>query len=1057
MRKTLLALLAFALLFRAAAQNFARPSTAVIDDNYRTYVNNLFGQLEPARVSTGLLMDYAVDFTDPKFYNGTVLHDSTLMEPGVFSELYQTLYTGQFSTADLGMRHPDVHDSLWHVARQREVITLSGLLFKYNAILPDANTTGKMQTVNGKLYDVYNNGVWQNPYAESKTVAISPSIITYKLTYCSVVLPSNLWLGNMNGEISSLQFDADDGQGYRSLQFDVPLSLNYADTGWKHWVFRVTLTNNQQLYSHAKVHFSNESNAAGSGGALARGVIDRRRTVIATESYKGEYGIANILIGYRNANDKVIRKPLIIVEGFDPGHILSPEEPEGSSTFDGFIRSVRTSGSTSLRNLISGTDVFDPNSPSEYDIIYVDWVNGTDYLQRNALALEEVIRFVNAVKQPLNGVRQPNVVLGSSMGGVIARMAIGRMDRAGGLNAHETRLYISLDAPHQGANVPLGYQAAARHARNIYVRTGPLFLLSQIIVPIVTGISPRLALRLADQPAARQLLVQRMDFGYDPDNGEHQQFMQELRTQWGYPDAAHTRSIAISNGSECAIDQEFAAGSPLLYHYRSVKTRFIGDLLVTGYGALLGTLTGGYSLLAIPLTIPGSNKFELTLDIKALANGGGNQVYYGNIKLTKKVLWLVPVGINVANKSYTAPSGLLPLDTYPGSFYTVSIDNLPSSVSQDRVFSYDASFFIQRRFAFIHTTSSLDVGSGNATIGNAEYLTKYIGGAPPAAPLNSPFQNFTTAFNENPITIIRRDPVTNSIVYQFTSIGDEPHEGLYFRSANWLATEINRATPADPIPQTNCSAFCDLVSGKITGDEAVVCNTTYSVPNLAGVTYIWSTSSNLTINGPITNPDVQVTPNAVGGSGWVQVSITTACGTIVKRRNVTLTDYSEAYVYNEDINIQVIHPPEWNVGAYRWYMDGVFFRQTNAPLLKTTLVNQCHYWSVSFVTACGESPETYPIDIGCGNRAAAAEYSTNPNPVQNNTITVSRTTKPPAKAAETVRIYLHDFQTGGTMRQWKFANMPDQQPLNVSGLKKGKYILVITRGSYRQSQQMIIE
>lgn len=62
------------------------------------------------------------------------------------------------------MRHPAIQDSLCYIARQREVITLSGLLFKYNAIDPNAETAGTMQTINGQLQDVYTNGVWQNPY-----------------------------------------------------------------------------------------------------------------------------------------------------------------------------------------------------------------------------------------------------------------------------------------------------------------------------------------------------------------------------------------------------------------------------------------------------------------------------------------------------------------------------------------------------------------------------------------------------------------------------------------------------------------------------------------------------------------------------------------------------------------------------------------------------------------------------------------------------------------------------------------------------------------------------
>lgn len=365
------------------AQNFTVPAFADIDNNYRNYVNNVFGALEANRVSTGLLADYGFDFTDPKIYNGSVLVDSTLMEQGIYSELYKTIFTSRFNNNTGTLRHPSVHDSLCYIARQKEVITLSGLLFKFNTIDPNAQANGKMQTVNGQLKDKYVGGVWQNPYQEFNTVAISPSVITYKLTYCSVVLPSNLFLSNMLNQISNIQFDADDGEGYRNMEFDTPLLLNYPDTGWKHWVFKITLNNAEQVFSHSKVHFNNTSNVAGSGGIASRGVPDRRETIVATESFNGVFGVADIIISYRNVNDRVLRRPLIIAEGFDPGWITSPEEPEGENTFEGFVESVRNSRSFALQNLVA--DAFNPNASSQYDLVYINWRKGTDWLQRNAL------------------------------------------------------------------------------------------------------------------------------------------------------------------------------------------------------------------------------------------------------------------------------------------------------------------------------------------------------------------------------------------------------------------------------------------------------------------------------------------------------------------------------------------------------------------------------------------------------------------------------------------------------------------------------------------------
>ena len=194
------------------SQTYTPPAYADVDNNYRTYVNNVFGALETNRVPTGLLADYGFDFTEPKFYNGIVLEDSTLMEQGIYSDLYKTIFTSRFNANAGFMRHPSIQDSMCYVARQKEVITLSGLLFKYNAIDPNAQTNGTMQTVNGQLKDVYRKGsIWLNPYEEFTTVAISPSTMMYNLTYCSVKLPSNIFMSNMLSQISNIQFDANDG------------------------------------------------------------------------------------------------------------------------------------------------------------------------------------------------------------------------------------------------------------------------------------------------------------------------------------------------------------------------------------------------------------------------------------------------------------------------------------------------------------------------------------------------------------------------------------------------------------------------------------------------------------------------------------------------------------------------------------------------------------------------------------------------------------------------------------------------------------------------------
>jgi hypothetical protein len=731
------------------------------------------------------------------------------------------------------------------------------------------------------------------------------------------------------------------------------------------------------------------------------------------------------------------------------GWITSPEEPEGENTFDGFINSVRFSNSTNLRNLIS-------NDPSQYDLVYVNWRNGTDFLQRNELVLEEVIRWVNQHKQPdlVTGLRNPNVVLGSSMGGVIARMALGRMDRAGGFAAHETNLYVSLDAPHQGANVPLGYQAAARHATKMYISTGGLAATIEIIQFIRNGPSPLLNLLLADQPASRQLLTNRIDLFYNTANATNQQFLQELRTQWAYP--VNIRNIAISNGSECAIDQEFAAGSSLLYHYRSTKTRFIGDLISIVAGAGLAALNVS-PIVTMPLTIPGSSKFELTLDIKALANGGGNQVYYGNIKITKKILWLVSVSINLANKTYNAPSGLLPFDTYPGGFYTVSLGNQPGSVSQDWMFSYNNSFSIQRRFLFIPTTSALDIGQGNTTLTSSNYLAKYIGAAPPAPPFNTPFINFTTAFNPTPIIISSTQ--NGQTVWQFTTNGDQPHEGLFIRSADWLAAELNGNINI----RTDCSALCG--NANILG-KSIICNSEiYNTEN--GGVVAWSVSPTGIVTAPNPATGASTTLNRItDGTITLTASITSAaCGSrqFSKVINVGAPGANISTTRNSYCNGTY---QTWTLSAApangtNWVWS-INYLVTNSqivifnPYSSSTMVDVSGGGAVrlNYTDLCGVA-KTDGVTV---YSSCPGSFRVAPNPTQDN-ITVSTDNSTSAKISSANLIYKIKItdRLGAIRKSLEYKTPIKSTTISTNGLGAGIYSISIYDGTIWSTQKLLVQ
>ena len=224
------------------------------------------------------------------------------------------------------------------------------------------------------------------------------------------------------------------------------------------------------------------------------------------------------------------------------------------------------------------------NSSRQYDIIYVDWDNGVDFLQKNAFALEAVIAWVNSVKIGT----EKNVVLGQSMGGVVARYALADMEQSS--IDHKTRLFVSHDAPQQGANIPVSIQYMFRHVTNLYNRYASPYGSQVIDVPFLEN-------SILDQPATKQMLMNWSNSSYTIVNTISSSFYTELKgkginptVNGGYP--INCRNIAISNGAECGITQGFNAGDDLLSYNLSTRLPFFQNLLVplagfVGYTAYL--------------------------------------------------------------------------------------------------------------------------------------------------------------------------------------------------------------------------------------------------------------------------------------------------------------------------------------------------------------------------------------------------------------------------------------------------------------------------------------
>jgi hypothetical protein len=187
--------------------------------------------------------------------------------------------------------------------------------------------------------------------------------------------------------------------------------------------------------------------------------------------------------------------------------------------------------------------------------VVLNFTDSTDYIQRNAYAIVELIQMVQA--RIAAGVDL--ALVGASMGGLAARYALAYMESQA--FDHRVRTFISFDAPQRGANIPLGIQYWLDFFSG--QSADAAFLLSRL-----------------DTPAALQMLLYHHT-SPPGSTGESDpmraQLLTDLETLGSYPQ--NVRLVAVANGSGQAADQGYAAGAQIIhYEYTSLLVDIIGNV-----------------------------------------------------------------------------------------------------------------------------------------------------------------------------------------------------------------------------------------------------------------------------------------------------------------------------------------------------------------------------------------------------------------------------------------------------------------------------------------------
>lgn len=252
-----------------------------------------------------------------------------------------------------------------------------------------------------------------------------------------------------------------------------------------------------------------------------------------------------------NVSNACIKKPIIFVEGIDFGY-----KDHATGCYGGKC------GSMGLADLMRGRILnpyeFNPKKKYEdwepikkapelitklqdlgYDLIYLDFHNGADYMENNAMLLVDLIKRVNYMKCSAEEL----VIIGASMGGEVSKFALSYMESKN--IDHCSRLLLEFDSPNEGANIPLGFQ------KYIEFFSGKL--------PTVRDQYNR---KLA-RAATKQLLMEHfLSADGHSETQSRIDFKNELNKIGNYP--KYPRLVALLNGSITPSPQSFQPGERLL-------------------------------------------------------------------------------------------------------------------------------------------------------------------------------------------------------------------------------------------------------------------------------------------------------------------------------------------------------------------------------------------------------------------------------------------------------------------------------------------------------------
>lgn len=916
-----------------------------------------------------------------------------------------------------------------------DTVLIPLLIGNYNTVKSNA-FSANLLSYNSSTKQVYDvPGRSENPYDLKSLFAACPlkkETISGSETF--IVKSNTIW-NNTSKSISQLQIDFADGQGFQSISIGSPIAVSYTDTGYKRWMIKVTLNDNSILQCYNDYYVLGVE-SVGTRYQAPQSIIPAWGFI---SPVAGTHSGAIVWVNYNNLNrTNTLRKPLIVVEGYDVSNIAPSLQP--NYDISDFILAINEPRNT-----------YDFNSQLDdiagYDLVFVDFNNGADDIVRNAAVVQEVINRVNANKVNDNrfgNIRQQNIVMGLSMGGICARYALANMTKNFPSTPTETRLLITHDSPHRGANVPLGLQYLIR-------MMGGFQLFGYNVYDIYPDYND--AIGLLDAPATRQLLLYR---SVTANTYEANTFLDG--TYRGMITFAPTdpqptyRFVATSLGSECA--------HPL---FDPGKT-FIN----LGAGVSAG-ITGRVLFFRVPILT-----YKLAAEVEAYAlppAGSNNKIARLYTVNNLKLFGIINIYKQLYDNTAYAPGNHIPVDGAPGSNYPLldvqglnQLTSLPvfNPVSlyvqfplgpffggYFGVYAYNAG--VSWNFTFVPVPSALDANPYNVNT------------------ISQTFVNGTNRYYPSSSeTFIAQE--TNNI--QGTT--NNAHIRFTARNSRYLFNEMENLNNNE-----NCSSEC-FNNYSISGPDWFCTSGSYFIQGLPrGANVSWSFIPRGAIALTPTTGFSTTATKQRDGLFRLTANITNACGTgsYTIYRDLTAGPPPVTIVGPYDpvqhtiMGVPCVGQQYYFIAtdietgqSYTWTLSPPPGSNDNPTLYSGSTVyltfNETGYYTlqVSKTNNCGTSISSIQLNVqDCLNGFSVIA---SPNPASSElTVTITNESENVSSLSrsELIKMEVYEFNSGTKQKQWTFINDKKQFTLNLNGISKGAYLLKVTKGRYSQSTKIIIQ